>query len=62
MEGMSKFVLLYAGVLAFYLVPWCPFLIAAYFASGWVKLLLAAMFCVGPMLQAVFLAAFHGSD
>lgn len=47
MADMSKVVLLYAAILAFYLVPWCPFLVAAYFASGWVKLLLAAIFCIG---------------
>jgi hypothetical protein len=49
-------------LLLFYLAPWCPFAVAAFYVSGWAKLALAVVALLGPFLQAIVIAHFWGVE
>jgi hypothetical protein len=49
-------------VILFYLLPWCPFLIGAFWLDGWSRLMVFAVGAVGPFVQAIAISWFFGCD
>jgi hypothetical protein len=51
MPDVVRCAVLILAVITFYLLPWTPFLIAAFWFTGWHKLALAAFGLAGMMGQ-----------
>jgi hypothetical protein len=60
MPDVVRCAVLILAVITFYLLPWTPFLIAAFWFTGWQKLALAAFGLAGMMGQPFVLIWWHG--
>jgi hypothetical protein len=62
MRDWMRCITLAVAVMAFYLLPWMPFLIAALYFTGWTKIALAALGIIGMVGQPFLIIWWHGTS